>query len=215
LLGRGLVHPVDQMDSRHHASHPDLLAWLRQDFEQHGYDIKRLIREIVLSLPYQLDSRPPGSKRPPAEAFACALEKPLSAEQLFRSFLLATGNEPGRDGKVAGLDEREVRRGFVTQFPDLFPVEYNASLQQATFLSNSAMLDELLQPRESNTMTRLLNLASTEERIELAFTLALGRQPDADERAHCRDFLGEKTAQAGVKQLLWALLASPEFQMNH
>lgn len=41
LFGRGLVHPVDLMDSKHPPSHPELLAWLARDFEQSGYDVKR------------------------------------------------------------------------------------------------------------------------------------------------------------------------------
>src|SRR5205814_708313 len=42
LLGRGIVQPVDQMDSRHRASHPVLLAWLAHDFEANGFAVKRL-----------------------------------------------------------------------------------------------------------------------------------------------------------------------------
>ena len=48
---------------------------------------------------------------------------------------------------MAGHSERELRRAFVAQFPDLFPAEYNASLQQAMFLSNSPLFDQLLKPR--------------------------------------------------------------------
>ena len=33
LLGHGLVTPVDQLDSAHRPSHPDLLNWLASDFE--------------------------------------------------------------------------------------------------------------------------------------------------------------------------------------
>ena len=44
LLGRGLVHPVDRMDSSRPPSHPELLDWLTDDFAKNGYDVKRLIR---------------------------------------------------------------------------------------------------------------------------------------------------------------------------
>ncbi|MEZ5305125.1 MAG: DUF1549 domain-containing protein, partial [Verrucomicrobiales bacterium] len=36
FLGRGIVHPVDQMDSAHPASHPELLRWLGDDFARSG-----------------------------------------------------------------------------------------------------------------------------------------------------------------------------------
>jgi hypothetical protein len=215
LLGRGFVNPVDQLDSLHRPSHPDLLTWLAADFEQHGYDIKRLVREIVLSHPYQLDSHPHGSTIPPADAFARGLEKPLSGEQLYRSFLVASGNHPGSDGKVAGRDEGEIQAAFIRQFPEVFAINYSASLQQATFLSNSPILDALLQNREGNTTARLLTQKSIQERIELAFRTVLGRPPEADELAHCEAFLVGREAEPGARQLLWSLLAGAEFQMNH
>ena len=134
LFGRGLVHPVDLMDSKHPPSHPELLDWLARDFERSGYDVKRLIRTLCGTRAYQFDSRPAKSSKTKAaspDAFARALDKPLTAEQLFRSLLVAT------TGNVANKDEKELRRAFIKQFPDLFPAEYNASLQQAMFLSNS------------------------------------------------------------------------------
>src|SRR6185503_20779223 len=57
LFGRGLIHPVDLMDSKHPPSHPELLDWLASDFERSGYDVKRLFRTLCNSKAYQLDSR--------------------------------------------------------------------------------------------------------------------------------------------------------------
>jgi hypothetical protein len=137
LLGRGLVHPVDLTDSKHPSSHPDLLDWLAKDFERSGHDLRRLIRNLTLTRAYQLDSRPAGKTAPPDAAFARALEKPPSAEQLYRSLLLATGNQAGPDGQAAGLMEGELRKAFVRQFPDLFAPDYNATLQQGIFLARA------------------------------------------------------------------------------
>jgi hypothetical protein len=205
--------PVDQLDSQHRASDPDLLAWLAKDFEDHGFNIKRLIREIVLSQTYQLDSHPRGSKTPPPDAFARGPEKPLSAEQLYHSFLVATGNQaPGADDQK---DHVALRRAFVRQFPELFTIDYNATLQQATFLSNSPLIDGLLEPRNGNTMAQLLAQKTSEERVEVAYRAVLGRDPSADELSRCKTFLDGRPKQTGAKDLLWALLAGAEFQMNH
>ena len=38
-------------------THPELLDWLARDFVDHGWDIKRLCRKIVLSATYRQDSR--------------------------------------------------------------------------------------------------------------------------------------------------------------
>src|SRR5262249_55886470 len=67
LFGRGLVHPVDLMDSKHAPSHPELLDWLARDFEQNGYDLKRLLRALCNTQAYQLDSRvSPANRSSPA-----------------------------------------------------------------------------------------------------------------------------------------------------
>jgi hypothetical protein len=215
LFGRGIVHPVDLMDSKHPPSHPELLDWLARDFERSGYDVKRLVRTLCNTRAYQLEANPASAKKNQLpESFARVLDKPLSAEQLFGSLLIATGNEPN-DGTIAGHTEKELRRAFVKQFPDLFAPEYNASLQQAMFFSNSPLLDGLLTPRDGNLPARLLNLTSPDARVRAAFNAIYGREPARDELRECVNYLGKRAPEAGVKQLLWAMLTSAEFQVNH
>jgi len=214
FLGRGLVQPVDQLDSRHHASHPDLLNWLTRDFEQSRYDIQHLIRALVLSRVYQLDSRPAVGKVPPADAFARMQEKPLSAEQLYRSFLVATGNANGLAG-TESPNERALRWAFITRFPELFSSEVNASLQQAMFVSNSPLIDRLLRSQEGSATAQLLALDSPSERVNLAFAVVLGRAPEPEEKERCVNYLNKRGGEAGVRQLVWALMADPEFLTNH
>lgn len=218
FFGRGLVHPVEQMDSKHPASHPELLDWLARDFQRSGGDVKRLVRALCNSRAYQLDTRPPRSwktKPAPPELFARAQDKPLSAEQLFRSLLVATGHAADTRGLVAGQAEPRLRRAFVRQFPDLFPTEYNATLQQALFLANSELFDQLLAPHPGNLLARLANLPDAPARVRAAFAAVYGRDPEPDELRECAAHLEARAAEPGLKQLLWALLTSAEFQLNH
>jgi mono/diheme cytochrome c family protein len=215
LLGRGFVHPVDLMDSKHAPSPPDLLDWLAHDFERSGYDVRRLIRNVVLSRAYQLDSRPVGKVAPADEAFARALDKPLTAEQLYRSLLSATANPVTADGKVAGLTEEELRKAFVRQFPDLFVPDYNATLQQAMFLANSPLLEPLLAPRDGNLSVKLASLPDNPQRVKAAFHSVFGREPDREELKTSSAYLATHPGEPGQRQLLWALLTSTEFQVNH
>lgn len=214
LLGRGIVHPVDLIDSKHAPTQPELLDWLSQDFEQNGYDVKRLVRAICNTKAYQLESKTIG-KPAPVGSFARALDKPLSAEQLFRTLLIATGNPPDADGKIAGRSRTEILRAFIAQFPDVFPAEYNATLYQAMFLSNSPLFDQLLAPRSDNLVARLTALPASEARVRAGFEAVFGREPDRVELAECTAYLAARTPEAGVKQFLWALLSSAEFQLNH
>ncbi len=84
MFGRGLVHPVDAIDSFHPASHPELLEWLARDFEASHYDLRRLLRHLAASQVYQLES----TSRAPVDPkfFAFARSKPLTAESLYGLF---------------------------------------------------------------------------------------------------------------------------------
>lgn len=209
LLGRGIVQPVDEIDSRHHASHPELLEWLSRDFEKSGYDVKRLVQNIVLSRAYELDCKPSGKTPPLPASFARSVEKPLTAEQLVRSLWIATGSRP------EGQSSAEQERAFATTFPDVMPATYNPSLQQALFLSNSPILEDLIKPAPGNTTSTLVALGSNDARVREAFQTVLGRSPDAEEVKQCQSLLIGQPPEKGVRNLLWALLTCAEFQVNH
>jgi hypothetical protein len=149
------------------------------------------------------------------DTFSRAMDKPLTAEPLFRSLLVATGHRPGSVGKLGEVSEEALQKTFVTQFPDIFPAEYNATLAQAMFLSNSSLFDLLLAPRPDNLAARLCAMAAPESRVREAFVAVFGRAAEADELAECLAYLAPRPREAGVKQLLWAMLSSAEFQVNH
>ncbi|HWN96643.1 MAG TPA: DUF1553 domain-containing protein, partial [Methylomirabilota bacterium] len=216
LMGRGLVHPVDRMDSSRPASHPELLDWLAADFATSGHDVKRLFRNITATRVYQLDSRPAGKMRPPPDSFACALDKPLSAEVFARSVLIATGNEPGPGGEFDGFDLPRLQKSFADVYPDVFPIENISSLRQAMFLSNSGAVDALAKSSSTNALARLAALDDVAKVREL-FTRVLGREPRRDELARALDHLRARSHEptTATQQLLWALVSNAEFRINH
>src|SRR5262249_17924157 len=57
FFGTGLVNPLDQMHSENPPSHPELLAELARDTAASGYDLRRLIRGIVMSKAYSRSSK--------------------------------------------------------------------------------------------------------------------------------------------------------------
>lgn len=217
LLGRGLVDPVDRMDSTHPPSHPTLLAWLADDFQRNGFDGQRLIRAIVASRAYQLDSALASAERRVPEAFASASDKPLSAEVLYRSMQIACGLEG--DGQAEPSDEQDdkLHRAFVKPFPDLFPEVYGATLKQALFLTNSPIVRDMLTLRPGGTTARMMAVADPRQRVDVAFMAVLGRAPDAEERNMAVAYLDERAdrPQVAVEQLLWSLFTSAEFVFNH
>lgn len=57
LFGNGLVRTPEDFGSQGALpTHPDLLDWLAVDFIEHGWDTKRLLKQIVMSATYRQDS---------------------------------------------------------------------------------------------------------------------------------------------------------------
>jgi hypothetical protein len=211
VFGRGIVHPVDQIDSAHPPSHPELLDWLAHDFSENGHDVRRLIRALMHTRTYQLDSRLPTteeSELPPQDLlFAKALDKPLSAEALYRSMHVAAGHGSGAD--------EGTRATFAKAFPELFAEVYSPSVQQALFWTNGSPVDRLLAD-EAPLIKELAKLANAESIVRESFLAILGREPDAEERARGNAFLRDgNTEFETIRQLCWALLAGAEFRINH
>ena len=207
VFGRGLVHPVDQMDSAHPPSHPELLAWLAEDFTSSGHDLRRLIRALMKTQAYQLDFRPrAGSELPPLDSlFARALDKPLSAEALYRSMRTVAGHGTGAD--------EGMRASFTSTFPELFPEVYSPSVQQAMFVTNGALVDQLLGDG-APLVQKLSGIGDPAAITGEAFIEILGRTPDAEELERGAGYLTPATPES-VRQLCWALLAGAEFRINH
>ena len=209
MLGRGIVNPVDEIDSRHRASNPELLEWLTSYFTSGGNRIKPLIREIALSRVYQLDTRPSGKTVPLPESFAKAIDKPLTAEQLIRSIGVCLVNKPD------ALITPELTREFASAFPDVMPVNYNPTLNQALFLTNSPAVNGLLKPTPGSLLELMLKQPGQEKAVKCAFQGVLGRMPDAAELQQCTLMLKGNKPEQSAKNLVWALMTSAEFMLNH
>jgi mono/diheme cytochrome c family protein len=206
LFGRGLVHPVDQMNSKNPPSHPALLEWMAGDFTAHNYDVRHVIRQIVLSRAYQLAPWPGAENAPPPDAFAAAVERPLTAESIARSVRLAAGHP---------ADDDALRQALASRFTDVMPGTTRVSIQQAMFLGNDSAFTGVFFP--SPTAESLATLPSWEDRARGAFRRTLFRDPDAVELQQATAFLQshrQEPARA-VGDLLWALASGPEFLTNH
>ena len=207
MMGRGLVHPLDLHHAGNPASHPELLDLLEREFAAHGFDIRWLFREILLSDTYQRSSLLP-SKPPPASAFVVALEKRLSAEQSFAAITTATGTKPTDAAKAKFL------KAFANQ-PREPEADVEASLKAALFLSHDATVLEMLQPKPGNLVERLGKLTDDKDFAEELYLAVLTRKPSVDELATVSKLLAKPTREAAARKLAWALIASLEFGVNH
>lgn len=82
LLGRGIVHPVDDFRSSNPPANPELLAALADDFEKSGFDRKRILRTICNSFTYQRSSVANRFNAEDVALFSHGVPRRLTAEQL-------------------------------------------------------------------------------------------------------------------------------------
>ncbi len=93
LMGRGIVHPVDAMQSP--PWNADLLDYLAVDLADHGYDLKRTMQLIVTSQAYQSQVEAVAETATAGEyRYAGPRAKRMTAEQFLDAVWQVTGAGP-------------------------------------------------------------------------------------------------------------------------
>ncbi len=120
-FGRGIVAtPNDFGFNGERPSHPELLDWLARWFMEHGWSLKTLHKEIMLSSSYRQSSHfreAPAGRDPENRLLWRFSPRRLEAE-VIRDALLATSGELNRERGGPGFRPFEVRV-FNTHFYDL------------------------------------------------------------------------------------------------
>jgi hypothetical protein len=225
FFGRGLVMPVDQLHSENPGSHPDLLAWLARDMQSHGYDLKRLIRGIVLSKAYARSSRwESAAARPADQLFAVAIVRPLSPSQYGAALKLATLN-PDDFPLAIPADELDRRiqqvegagRGL-TEKLEPAGADYQVGVDEALHFSNSERVaKELLRNGKDTLLDKLQSVADTGQRADLAIRAITARPPEPEELETVKQFFDERADRpdTACQQVVWSLLMSSELRFNY
>ena len=244
VMGRGLVEPLDLHHAANPPSHPKVLDLLADEFLNHRYDIRWLLRELALSDTYQRSSFVRGGEQErAARQFAVGLLKPLTPEQLAWSVMEAAGvtehtlvgleaalvkSDPkfGR-GRSQHLLWREAALskaliGSVDQFVAKFAANggqkttFDATADQSLFLLNGTLLQQWLIPQGNNLTARLAKLQDPRELTEELYSSVLTRRPTQAESDEVAAYLADsEKPDAGIQDLTWALLTSAEFRFNH
>jgi len=241
MMGRGLVHPLDELHTQNPSSHPKLMELLMREFVAHEFDVKWFVREIALSESYQRSSRfPNGVKKMEVTRYRTAHPKAMTPEQLLNAVLKATGNEDWVT-KLKATDNAEKfdQRGYFTgtnrEMPPSFEeiralfmltyaepagtpeVDFIPGLNKALFLMNDRLIQDWLKPQKGNLIERLTKLETPKSIAEEMYLSMLARLPEADEIATIANYLerNNKRRAAALGDLAWALLTSTEFRLNH
>ncbi|SFH55365.1 DUF1553 domain-containing protein [Planctomicrobium piriforme] len=239
FFGYGFTSPVDDMGPQTPVSHPELLEQLTAAFVASDYDVKRLVRWICLSDAYQRSSQPAATTGDTPELgdpalFSRMYVKPLTAEQLYDSLLVAAGTAPDELLLAASENRRET---WLAQFYTSVDTEENSesstfdgSLPQALMMINGDLVQNATSPGKSRILDDVTSRGGVAEadRIRQLCLAALSRYPSQEELAQVRDVLRRSIRQRternvplqlalaeGLKDVYWAYLNSSEFAVNH
>jgi hypothetical protein len=228
-MGRGIVHPVDDFRASNPPTNPALLDALASDFVAHHYDLKHLIKTIMVSHVYQLSSIPNPQNVRDTRNFSRAYRRRPAAEVALDAVCDLTGVPENLQGLAPGSRAVQVwNNRLESDFLDAFgrpnasadpPCERDrdSSVVQALHLMNSSRLTAKI----ANPAGRAAQLAASDRTpdqiIEELYLAAYSRYPTSDELevalgAFAADGATRKTA---TEDLMWALINSAEFVFNH
>lgn len=230
VMGRGIIEPVDMMDNVPWSE--DLLDWLAADFAANGYDLKRLLGQILTSRAYQLPSV--GLKEAdqivsPKFVFQGMVRRRLSAEQFADAVSLAfspiyadTSIVEEQFPKKLKAEMPFPRASLVKNDPFLTALgrpnretvstsrASQANLLQALELTNGEKFNEAL--KRGALQWRAL-YPTSDVLVRNLYWKALGREPKPQELAVAQKILGKTPTTDGIQDLVWAISLHPEFQL--
>lgn len=211
FFGRGLVNPVDDMHKDNAPSHPELLGLLSEQLLASDFDVKHLIRAFCNSQTYQRTSKPLAENRADEVLLSKMAIKVLTPEQLYDSLEEVLGRNNART-RFAVISQRNAFVAFFAGEEGASPTDYQAGVPQALRLMNAA-----LSNNPNNQLLQEVNkLGKPEQAIERLYLGTLSRRPTA---AESQKLVGYASKAGDVKtaygDILWALLNSSEFTLNH
>jgi hypothetical protein len=222
FFGIGLIEPVDEPGDQNPPSHPELLDELAQEFRAHHFDLQYLIRGIVASEAYQrssADDRPADPR-----LFARLAVRGLSPEQLLDSLAVATGyptQEAAPRVNALGAPNPSARAEFLVRFTAQGSrTETQTSILQALHMMNGALVGRAVDHSVAADAIQHLSAvdypANKAKAVDTLYVLVLSRRPRPEEVERVIRYVdraGDRPKALG--DVLWALLNSAEFMLNH
>jgi hypothetical protein len=224
LLGRGLVEPVDDMRSTNPATNPELLDALARHFVENKFDLKQLIRVIMVSRLYQLDSQPTVENVGASRFYPYYRAKRLGAEPLLDAVDFATGrptkfkNLP-QGTRAIELPDAEYPNYFLNTFAKPRRVSVcecertpDENLAQALHTLNGDILSEKIAGAGGRIAKLLEEEKAVGEMIMEIYLVTVCRIPSSEEMQACLTIIEESPSpKEGYEDLMWALINSKDF----
>ena len=239
-FGRGIVNPPDNLSPFNPATHPELLKELSDGFIKNKYDLKWLHRTILTSRTYQQSVRSNATSRTDTTNYASFYLRRLPAEVLVDALNHATAGgetyppelylpQGARAMEVAGstLSGRNAASvqyafhifGRPMRNPDVqcdCERDSTPTIVQTLYLANHPRVRDKIANPNGRLAQIMKAITEDEKRIDEVFLWTLSRLPADGERQTCLKYLKEsESPQKGLEDVMWSLLNTREFLLNH
>ena len=196
------------------------------DFIEHDYDIRRLIRVISSTRVYRLDSRASFEVLPRHEiAWSVYPMTRLRPEQVAGAVAQACSvSTIDSDAHIVSQMMKFFQTDeFIKRYGDLGEdefVERGISIPQRLLMMNGNLVKNRTKNRPLfNSSSQIAAFADNDrDAIAAAYLSCLTRQPSSAESSYFKDRLKDTTGgrrMSSLEDLFWALLNTTEFSWNH
>lgn len=202
-----------------------LLEKLASEFQTQEFSMQKLIHGVLNSRAYQLASPLTHPSQQPPQFFARMAVRSMTAEQLFDSLAIATGQGDRlqlEESLAQHEQDASPREKFLAKFrPSQESESIDLSILQALILMNGETVGNATTVATSPILQSLVNapFLNQQQKIEALYIATLSRLPRAEEVQRAERFVANSMATANnetaLADLLWALLNSTEFMTNH
>jgi len=241
LMGRGIVHEPDDMRMTNPPENPQLLDYLAGELASHDFDMKHIFRLVLNSQTYQRSSRTTPGNEKDRTHFSRYIIRRLQAEVLLDAICQVTGTterfasmtpEPFTE-IPPGHRAIQVSDGSMSKpFLDLFgrparsvPFESERSeelsIWQVLYLLSSKELEDKVS-RITNTeyVSKLIKKGKkSPEILDEIYLATLSRFPSKKEKQILLKIVpdnpSDRAGRLALQDVLWAILNSKEFLLNH
>ncbi len=226
FLGYGFTRPIDDLGPHNAPSNPELLEKLGKEVRKSSYDVRQLMRWIVLSMPYQLSSRITDANREDdptvgeTPRFTHFYTRQMTAEQLYQSLVTIGGQARG------SLEQQQVERDkWLRQFVVAFGTDegdeattFNGTIPQALMMFNGELVKRTTQLDAGSFLKNLADSnGKPNEKVQTLFTAGLARKARPEELNIAAALLKARNNNMGemLQDMWWAVLNSNEFIIVH
>jgi hypothetical protein len=226
-MGIGLVEPVDDLRATNPPSNPPLWDFLVDEFLQSEYDIRALLKTIMMSRTYQLSPDTNDTNATDYRFYSHFSPRRLPAEVLLDAICDLTGQPESFAGYPLGVRAIQVPDpGADSYFLRTFgrserttacACERNddVTLPQLLHLQNSETLWQKIVSPDGNLAHWLDSNEPPRQLTQIIFQTACARLPTQSEQEIVSQALANGTPHDVLADLMWALINSKEFAFQH